>query len=393
MPQTILHLSADFPDSVNSRKTPVVANLISQTQGYRHVVYSLNRTNGFSGIQTVPFSNDGTSLVYGAPPHGVLLSTRLKAVASWIDQDLKKRRIIPDLIHAHKFTIEGQIGYRLALSIGCPLICSVQGNTDTRILRARPDLFPFFSKIARASRYLLSFAPWSADAITKAFPLARCVVLPPVPSLDQLCTSPVCQPKLVSVFHLDNWRNKGLDGIAASVNRIAVDVPGISVDVYGAGASASRVLEMRRHVAKVDRRGIINFKGPVNRLELSTTLRNYAALVMPSIRESYGLVYLEALLSGIPVVFSRQRGIDGLFPENVIGQGCNPLDARDIERAIRHVLKCQEQLKQSIAAAQVSGMFDVARTSSVVQRYQSILEEVSRPHLAIPDHSVSGAFK
>ena len=62
---------------------------------------------------------------------------------------------------------------------------------------------------------------------------------------------------------------------------------------------------------------------------------------MPSLAETFGLVYLEALSQNLPVVYTKGQGIDGLFDESV-GIGVNPLSVEDIAEALRTILENQE---------------------------------------------------
>src|ERR1700733_4136550 len=82
--KTVVHVSADYPDSFAPNKTAAVANLVAGAPGLRHVVYSLNRVAGLSGIAATQFDTDRFCVVYHAPPKGLLLRTRLNDVADWI---------------------------------------------------------------------------------------------------------------------------------------------------------------------------------------------------------------------------------------------------------------------------------------------------------------------
>ena len=59
---------------------------------------------------------------------------------------------------------------------------------------------------------------------------------------------------------------------------------------------------------------------------------------MPSIHETFGLVYIEALSQNLPVVFTKGQGIDGLFDESV-GVGVNAFSVEEISEAIKKILK------------------------------------------------------
>ena len=72
--------------------------------------------------------------------------------------------------------------------------------------------------------------------------------------------------------------------------------------------------------------------------KLSEVMHDCALFAMPSIHETFGLVYLEALSQNLPVIYSKGQGIDGLFDSSV-GGGVNPLSVESIKEAIRRVLR------------------------------------------------------
>ena len=71
--------------------------------------------------------------------------------------------------------------------------------------------------------------------------------------------------------------------------------------------------------------------------KLLTVLRSCAVFAMPSIHETFGLVYIEALSQNLPVVFTKGQGIDGIFDDS-IGIGVNAMSVEEIRDAIRMIL-------------------------------------------------------
>ncbi len=65
---------------------------------------------------------------------------------------------------------------------------------------------------------------------------------------------------------------------------------------------------------------------------------------MPSIHETFGLVYIEALTQHLAVVYTRNQGIDGLLDERV-GEKVNALSESSIRKGIEKILKDRERYK------------------------------------------------
>ena len=60
--------------------------------------------------------------------------------------------------------------------------------------------------------------------------------------------------------------------------------------------------------------------------------------IMPSIKETFGLVYAEAMSQGLPVVYSRGQGFDGQFPEGLVGFSVKSLDAYEIAEKLEEII-------------------------------------------------------
>src|SRR5690606_27011809 len=61
----------------------------------------------------------------------------------------------------------------------------------------------------------------------------------------------------------------------------------------------------------------IKFLGKItDRRQLINIFRNNHIFAMPSCNETFGLVYIEALSQGLPVLYTKDDGIDGFY-ENI----------------------------------------------------------------------------
>ncbi|MBV9418386.1 MAG: glycosyltransferase, partial [Alphaproteobacteria bacterium] len=358
-------------------KTPAIARLIAEAPGYRHVVYSLNRFDGLAGIESLPFGQDRIAVAYGAPSRGVLLAMRLRHLARWIEGDLKVRGIVPDLVHAHKLTIEGLIALELHERNSWPIVTNIQGNTDIKVARWRPDLTFQFRRVAAISQRVFPFAPWNVPALAHILGAAaeRCVVLPVVPHIDTFVESSTSAPRIASVFHLDSWHRKGADTLARAAVRAKQNIPDLEVHIFG-GGGAIAVRSIAQLLKTAGASQTVRLMGPVQSDEIQEKLASYAGFAMPSRVESFGLVYVEALFSGIPVLWSRGRGIDGYLPSDAIGYACDSASDADVAAGMLHILRHQTALKSKIAAMQRGGQLDLFRRATIGATYRGVLHSV-----------------
>lgn len=82
----------------------------------------------------------------------------------------------------------------------------------------------------------------------------------------------------------------------------------------------------------------LKYLGPIyDKSELCKVFRNSRMFAMVSIFETFGLVYIEALSQNLPVLYTKNQGIDGLFgPE--VGEAVNPLSEDEIVEGLKKIL-------------------------------------------------------
>jgi len=373
--KVIVHISADFPDPLVPGKTKAVKSLLEAAPGFRHIVYSLNRVSWRSGVATRPFGEDHLAIAYGAPPYGVRLSHHLIQLADFIRDDMNRRGLIPDLIHAHKFTVEGMIAHRLSAATGRPYVASIWGGTDQRIFEAKPGLRSRFRAIARDAALLLPAAPWTGDYFADALQLdrSRMRLLPVITLADAVFPPVLCEaPRLLSVFAFDSWRRKGFALLVKAAPLAAKECPRLMLDIYGRGGPKA-LIDMDSLIRDAGGQDCITLKNAVDHEHVQTVMNGYAGFVLPSRVETYGMVFVEAVLAGVPILWSRKEAVDGLFNAAEVGYRCNPNSAEDVAAGLVHLVHNQARLKQSIAALQRAKVFEPLRREAIGALYRDIL--------------------
>lgn len=152
-------------------------------------------------------------------------------------------------------------------------------------------------------------------------------------------------------------RYKGFDETIELLPTLAPDFPGLTYLVCGDGPDRLRLASKARQLGCKVRdipagdpvleaaptNGDANaarviFTGRVSEEEKADHFRLADAYVMPSSGEGFGIVYLEALACGIPVIGSKSDGSREALREGKLGLLVDPQRPDEIESAIRHVL-------------------------------------------------------
>lgn len=115
-------------------------------------------------------------------------------------------------------------------------------------------------------------------------------------------------------------------------------------------------------------RARVRLSGPVPDAALPALYRRATALVMPSLREGFGLVVLEALACGTPAIVSRIRPFtDHLAPHEALW--ADPLDVADLAHALRRSLCAETRAPVLKAATAVCARFAWSRSAELHERH------------------------
>lgn len=373
MPASILHLSGDFPDPYDNRKTQVIRRLIDLTRDrFHHEVLSINRASpGMPGagrvlravvgaaqieVKSHPFDY-GLALQYAAPARGLFHATMLHRLGDWLAQ-WALENAAPDLIVAHKLTIEGIAAFRAAQRLGIPYALTLQGNTDCRILAARPDLKPELARIWRSASTIFAFAPWTVRAVQRQLgePQGPIRIVPCPMDEGEATIAPRSNGHgFLSAFHLRNHRNKNLAAIASAIRILQREGRDVGCTIAGAGSER----DLRACKSSTRESPDFDFPGHLEGAALARKMNRSIALVLPSRRESFGLVFVEALFAGLPIIYPAGAAIDGHFPGKSFAIPVNARSPDAIAAAMRFAMDNESAIKAELAEWQRSD--DAAR--------------------------------
>lgn len=376
----ILHLSGDYPDPIYPAKTRAIANLLEIATAHDHRVYSMNRCNWTSplaaGVFSDAVSDSNVSVSYPAPPFGMFLLPFLRRLSDWIAQDCERIGYRPELIHAHKLTIEALAAERLAERFNIPLVVSVQGNTDLKIALARPDFRPAFARIWKQADIAFPFAPWTRDELNCLLGARRRpTVCLPCPGPADAIIPPIPTPPVIrTAFRINDWRNKNAARLIRAVGLAARQVPELRLEIIGDGDPRA-VAHLTRLAARHPP-GLVRFLGPVPHADIQPLLNASAAFALVSHRESFGMVFSEALLAGAPCLIPSGQAIDGYLPDGQVTLAVPPKDTNAIARSLVRLVREQTDFKTRLERLQSSGALDFLRRSSVAERYDQALRRL-----------------
>lgn len=380
MNRCVLHVSGDYPDQFQAEKTPVIQRLVGELSGYcRNVVISINRV-GTPDKESIKQDGDVFSVRYFSPPLGLFQTFFLDRLTRRIVALLDEHGVSPDIAIGHKFTIESYIVWRLAKNFRIPYVAAFMGNSDRKIYRLKPHYRRCYRQIAREASGLVFPTPWCRDYFSEkrlvddAHAVERGVHVIPYISADYLrpiSSRPVNVKHFVVVCRLDVWRIKNLHRLIEAIATLRRESSDWQLDIVGSG-SVKAEAAVRCLISKHGADDGVRMLGGKRREEIDGLLPAYSAMVMPSYPESFGLVYLEALAQGVPVMTAKNSGFDGFFPDAFPGVVVPHDSIPEIVKGLRLLAEKAADYRAVIAGANDElAKFD---RRVIVERYRSLLE-------------------
>ncbi|MCX7991887.1 MAG: glycosyltransferase family 4 protein [Proteobacteria bacterium] len=152
-----------------------------------------------------------------------------------------------------------------------------------------------------------------------------------------------CHPKeKIVAFVGGNFQRKGLLQLIKAVKRLKDEGILLKIIVAGKDKNQRLIEKWLRDRGFAD---IVEFRGHLKREEVTELLKKSAVFAMPSVTEAFGLVYLEAMAYGVPVIGSKEGGTKELIKDGWNGYLVNPYDPNDIANKIKMSLDIRERKK------------------------------------------------
>ena len=293
----------------------------------------------------------------------------------------------PDVVHSH-FWMSGRAALAAAEPLELPVVHTFhalaivrrrhQGRKDTsppewldeeRRIIERADLL-----VAQCSEEVFELVRLGADR-------SRIAVAPSGVDLELFTPDgPVepgdGRPRVLVVARL--VERKGIGNVITALARLEdaelVVAGGPPRERLGDDPNARRLLALARRHGVADR---VDFRGGVDRRALPPLMRSADAVVCAPWYEPFGIVPLEAMACGVPVVASAVGGLIDTVVHRKTGLHVAPRSPAAIAGALSELL-ADEELRRSLGAAgarRARSRYSWAQSASVlVEAYASVLE-------------------
>lgn len=370
----ILHISNDFCGS--KVHTTLFQGLAKQ--GIRQTIYCPVRSADDIGKNA--FKSDNTKIIYDfviKSYHQYVYHIKRSAMFKSLQEKVDLNDI--DLCHAATWFSDGGQAYLINKKYHIPYVVAVRNADINVFLNVLPNTWVAGIKILLKAEKIF----FISKALMEKF--SNHVIIKPI--LSKIQAKMVLIPNGIDDYYLDNINhvshishkllyvgdfsnNKNVVRLGEAVLSLKKEdgFNDLNLTLVGGGRNTDDSIQkmIEGHP------GTFTYLGPIyEKNRLCEVFNNHGLFAMPSIYETFGLVYLEALSQNLPVVYTRGQGIDGLF-DDTVGIGVNPLSEKEISQAIKTILSYPDYYSNK------SVDFEQFRWSRIVLRYCNFYHELIR---------------
>ena len=254
----------------------------------------------------------------------------------------------PDVVHAQTFITGGVVGEYLARAYNCPLVITSHG-ADTRVAIKRPLAKRVILSLCKKARSVICVGPAIRESLIKngASPDNVQVIYNGM-DLRKVHSGPNLRAREFEgkrvILGVGNLKaTKGYDLLIEAIRRLRPTYPNLHGIIVGAGEEDARLKEQ---VSRANLSECMSFMGEKPPTETMEYMDCCEVFCLPSWSEGFGIVYLEAMAHGKPVIAVDGQGITDVVRGSQSGILVKPHDADAVTDAIKTLLDNPQEARQ-----------------------------------------------
>jgi glycosyltransferase involved in cell wall biosynthesis len=339
----VLHICSDFA------KQAIYSKLIAElsTVGLKQIVFAPVRSTQEAAQASILERTAGARVLLPkvlTPLDRICFRRKIRRVLQVLEEHVETKQV--NLVHAHFWYSDGGAALQLNERLGIPYVVAVR-NTDVNVfLKLRPDLFGIARRVLSKAQRIIFITPSYVDRVLNKLDkelrlqvAQKISVVPNGISADWLQSSPDFARErhydgsgILRILYVGEFSvNKNIRNLVAAVDILNRYRP-TSLTLVGSGGADENWV--RRCIPS--RGGRINWIGRISDpIKLQHVFREHDVFAMPSLQETFGVVYLEALSQGLPILHTKGEGVDGYFKGINVAEAVNPKKPYEIAEKLQ----------------------------------------------------------
>ncbi len=239
-----------------------------------------------------------------------------------------------DLLHAN-WTLSGAIAYANWIFFKKPYLVTIQGSDIYKAVK-----LPFVKPITRlalkqARKVLVLSQALARQTNSIGVPYTKIEIIPNGVDTSRFTPLPLEQREELVLFVGSLIERKGVRFLVQSFQQVVQQHPGVRLVLLGEGVQQPECEGLAQSLGIAEK---VDFAGAQPQEVVAERMRRAKIFILPSIEEGLGVVLLEALASGTPIVASRVGGIEDVVDDQV-GILISPGDVEQLSGSILSILR------------------------------------------------------
>lgn len=277
---------------------------------------------------------------------------------------VKHQKIYKDLVknfdmqkysiaHAHTLFSNGYIALQTKKKFGIPYVVAVRNTDVNQFFKKRVFLRKLGVEILKEAESIIFLSdPYKNIVMEKYVPqkdretiMEKSIIIPN--GIDEFWFNNLGKPKSLSqpqcinaVFVGAVNNNKNLLTSAKALETLQGRGFNVNFTVVGKISNEQVFEELMKF-------SFVNYLKPLPKERLIEIYRSNDIFIMPSLTETFGLVYPEAMSQGLPLIYSKGQGFDGQFHEGKVGYHVDARDPTMIADRIIDIMKNYEDISKN----------------------------------------------
>lgn len=286
-----------------------------------------------------------------------------------------------NVVHGHTLFTDGYAAMRYSQDKGIPFVVSVRDVDLNGFFKTRINLRNVGKRILKNASAVIFISPKYREQLLENYLSEEL--------REQIAVKSYVIPNGIDSFYLDNLGSVREDieigkrrkikvlqvgKIISRKNHLRTVLAceslirdGIQIEYTVVGDPIDSAI-----VEKLRSKSFVQLVSPMDKSELIKQYRKADVLVLPSKTETFGLVYVEAMSQGLPVIYTAGQGFDGFFENGHVGYSVDCDSAAEIAKAIVDAVSQEKRLSETCIAESQQFNWEYAATE-----YAKVYRKVS----------------
>lgn len=313
------------------------------------------------------FERDGIKVYSYNFPLGAVPSACLAFFSDFFSRLLMKKIVkeegLPDIIHAHFCYLQGYSGGMLSKQYKVPLV--ITEHSSGLMYNYNPKNDRYYEKGYAAAAGIICVGSALQAALKSHFGYES-IVIPNIVALDDFVYLKKNNNECYTFVAVGNLiYMKGMDVLLQAFSQL--NEQNVRLFIIGDGSERKHLEQQAEHLGVSEK---VHFLGKQKRAAIASYLHQADCFVLASRSETFGVVYIEALATGTPVIATACGGPSDIVTEEN-GMLVTVDDAEALAAAMKKMMLSSAKYDHAKIAASASELYSAKAVAAQLGEYFS----------------------